>query len=126
MSAFITRWYLQLHAAKVYDAESCWDLVCECVSRIFDEIHLVRASARDAYIQTDAATTCDTYIWATLRAHEVMDKFVLARFDDHPSMASVITKFAVKHSPVSHAAYVKGDIDKVQIIMVRKALSGPR
>ena len=114
MSAFMDRWFRQLHLAAVYRPEDCWQLVCDCVTRIFDELHLVRSMARDAYIANEPTATCDTYLWATLQAHQVMAEFTKYKFDDHPAMASTITRFTVKTSPITPMGKLRSDVDKLK------------
>lgn len=58
-------------------------------------MNLVRWLAQDAYMASDPGHKCDTYKWVILRAHSVMADFVKHCFDDHPVMASAITRFMV-------------------------------
>lgn len=122
LMAFITRWYRQLEGAGVYARCDCWQLVCDCVMQIFDELHLARSTARNAYITSESGRTCNMYTWATLRAHMVMADFLRYKFDNHLSMSSVITKFTVKTSPITPMSMLKADVAKVKKDMVDVAL----
>lgn len=109
----MTRWFRQLYGARVYEKSDCWILDCNCLTRIFEELHLVHSIARDAYVASDPRLTCDTYMWATLCCHEVMAGFVKYKFDDHPAMASTITRFTIRTSPITPMSKIKGEVSKL-------------
>jgi hypothetical protein len=63
-----------------------------CVRRIFEEIHAERVVARDGYDHNDIGFTTAKILWATWKAHGVMDKYIKHQFYEHPSMAAVLAR----------------------------------
>lgn len=117
LTNFISRWYHQLVRTKVYSDTNCWTLVYSCASWIFDELHLMRASTRHAYIASDPAGTCNTYTWAVLHAHGTMAKFMRYKFGNHLAMLAAITKFAVCNSPITPTSALKEEVERPKRIM---------
>ena len=75
-----------------YTKKDAWRITCVSVRRIFEDIHAVRVSARDIRDITDATYTTAQYIWATLKAHEVMEEYMRRQFYEHPSVSAVLAR----------------------------------
>jgi len=66
-------------------------IVCQIVRRIFEDLQSARISARNAQDFEDADFTTASFIYATLKCHEVMEAYVKHQFHAHPHVSSVIT-----------------------------------
>lgn len=114
LSAFITRFYMELLASKTFSEAQCWSLICRCVKRCFNDMADARVTAKDVLDSSDALQTATQYLWATLRTHQFMDDYVKANFEDHPSFASVITRFVTNNNIQSDIKLVESRLDKLE------------
>ena len=81
-----------------YDSDSAWLLSCKLIRRVFDRIGDVWISARDAKMRAADSSTTALIMYATLRAHDVMDEFIKACFENHPTIASEYVKYLARNS----------------------------
>ena len=98
LSAYITRFYDELKISSSFTEEQCWQLVSRCTKRYFQDMASVRVTARDVEHAKDRTTTATEFIWATLNTHGIMEEYIRHNFEDHPSFASVITRFVTNNS----------------------------
>lgn len=98
LSAFITRFHTELLYSGTYSKDQCWSLVCRCVKRIFKDMADVRISAKYIKDNKDMSSSSTRYIWATLKTHTVMRGYINKNFEDHPALASVITRFVTHNN----------------------------
>lgn len=63
-----------------------------CVRRIFEELYSERVVARDVYDQGNPSFTTSKYLWATWKAHSVMNKYLRHQFYEHPSISAVLAR----------------------------------
>jgi hypothetical protein len=82
---------------KGYTKKEAWDLTCLSVRRIFEDIHVVRVVGRDSRDTKNPVLTATQVIWATLRAHVVMDEYSRRNFFEHPSISAVIARHLASH-----------------------------
>jgi len=75
-----------------YSKKDAWRITCVSVRRIFEDIHAVRVSARDIRDISDASYTTAQYMWATFKAHEVMEDYMKRQFYEHPSVSAVLAR----------------------------------
>jgi hypothetical protein len=91
LSAFISddfiKWKSQGHG-KV----NAWHMTSVCVRRIFEEIHSEWIVARDGYDHQDIEFTTAQILWATWKAHMVMDKYTKHQVYEHPAGAAVLSR----------------------------------
>jgi hypothetical protein len=88
MSNFIQRDYeFWLH--KKYSKKDAWELTCLSVRRIFEDIHVVRVVGRDSRDLKNPVLTATQVMWATLRAHTVMEEYSRRNFFEHPSISAL-------------------------------------
>ena len=100
---FITQAYEDiLHAGK-FEPQQCWSLTCAFVKRIFTELGHVRVTARDGINVNDPWGTAATFLFATLKAHVVMQDFMRHSIKDHPSISSEMLKFVCYSQPANSA-----------------------
>ena len=64
----------------------------QIVRRIFEDLQSARISARNAQDFDDAEFTTASFIYATLKCHDVMEAYVKHQFHAHPHISSVITR----------------------------------
>jgi hypothetical protein len=81
------KWKLRGHGQK-----DSWRMTAVCVRRIFEEIHSERVVARDIYDYKDSVFSTAKFLWATWKAHAVMDKYIKHQFYEHPSIAAVLAR----------------------------------
>jgi hypothetical protein len=60
---------------KGYTKREAWDLTCLSVRRIFEYIHVVRVVGRGSRDTKNPVLTATQVLWATLRAHIVMEEY---------------------------------------------------
>jgi hypothetical protein len=91
LTQFITsdyqKWRHRGHAQK-----DAWKMTSVCVRRIFEELYSERVVARDVYDQKDPDFTTAKYLWATWKAHAVMDKYLRHQFYEHPAISAVLAR----------------------------------
>jgi len=91
LSQFITtdfqKWRHRGHAPK-----EAWKMTSVCVRRIFEELYSERVVARDIYDQKDPDFTTAKYLWATWKAHAVMDRYLRHQFYEHPAISAVLAR----------------------------------
>jgi hypothetical protein len=69
-----------------------WQMTLVCVRRIFEEIHAERIVARDGYDHQDVAFTTARILWATWKAHMIMDRYLKHQFYEHPAVAAILAR----------------------------------
>ena len=94
-----------MHSGR-FDSDQAWALTCKFVKRIFTEIGDARIIARDGVHVSDPWTTAAKFLFATLRAHEVMSGFMRLHIKDHPSISSEMVKFICYSQPATDTAEV--------------------
>ena len=92
-----------MHSGK-FDSAQAWKLTCSFVKRIFQEISHERVVARDGIDVADHWATASRFLFATLKAHEVMAAFMKLSIKDHPSVSSEMVKFVCYSQPANDAS----------------------
>lgn len=82
---------------KGYTKKEAWELTCLSVRRIFEDIHVVRVVGRDSRDIKNPTLTATQVIWATLRAHTVMEDYSRRNFFEYPSISAVIARHLASH-----------------------------
>jgi hypothetical protein len=75
-----------------FSKKDAWLVVSQIVRRIFEDLQSARISARNAQDFDDIDFTTATFLYATLRCHDVMEGYVKHQFHAHPHVSSVITR----------------------------------
>jgi hypothetical protein len=80
------------------DAFESWEYPCKVVRGVFDECMQVRGvgaerSSIDEFTLKDAGRM----LWAALKCHKLMDDFVAANFQGHPTLAGYSIQYLFKH-----------------------------
>lgn len=112
LSAYISRFYDELKCSGSFSEDQCWQLVCRCIKRCFQDMSSVRVTARDIKHAKDRDATATEYIWATMKTHAIMEEYVRHNFEDHPSFASVITRFVTNNSFQSDLKDILSRLDR--------------
>ena len=92
-----------MHSGK-FDSTQAWKLTCSFVKRIFQEIAMERVVARDGIDVGNPWNTAAKFLFATLKAHEVMADFMKLSIKDHPSISSEMVKFVCYAQPSNDAS----------------------
>jgi len=69
-----------------FSTKSAWQLVCQIVRRIIEDLQSARISARNVQDWEDVDFT------TTLKCHNIMEAYVKHQFHAHPHVSSVITR----------------------------------
>jgi hypothetical protein len=77
---------------KKYSRKDAWELTCLSVCRIFEDIPVVRVVGRDSRDLKNPSLTATQVLWATLKAHTVMEEYSRRNFFEHPSISAVIAR----------------------------------
>jgi hypothetical protein len=101
LSTFISDDFAKLKA-RGHGKVDAWQMTSVFVQRIFEEIHSEHIVARDGYDHQDVAFTTARILWATWKAHMVMDCYLKHQFYEHPAVATVLARYLVDN-------YVKPD-----------------
>ncbi len=101
---FISTSFEDITHSEKFDDVQAWQLTCKFVKRVFSEIGDVRVIARHGIDTEDKWTTSARFLFATLKAHEVMDSFMRLNIKDHPSISSEMVKFICYAQPSSEAS----------------------
>jgi hypothetical protein len=88
---FISNDY-QKWRVRGYGQKDSWRMTAVCVRRIFEEIHSERVVARDIYDYKDFVFSTAKFLWATWKAHVVMDRYIKHQFYEHPYIATVLAR----------------------------------
>jgi hypothetical protein len=75
-----------------FTTKAAWQIVCQIVRRIFEDLQSARISARNVQDLEDTDFTTATFIYATLKCHDIMEAYVKHQFHAHPHVSSVITR----------------------------------
>jgi hypothetical protein len=75
-----------------FTTKAAWQVVCQIVRRIFEDLQSARISARNVQDLDDTDFTTASFIYATLKCHDIMEAYVKHQFHAHPHVSSVITR----------------------------------
>jgi hypothetical protein len=103
---FISTSYQDTFNSGRFDSDQAWQLTCKFVKRIFVELGDVRITARAGIHINDPWTSAAKFLFATLRAHEVMHSFMRLDIKNHPSISSEMVKFICYSQPASDTSEV--------------------
>ena len=105
-----------MHSGR-FDTHQAWALTSKFVKRIFTEIGDARIIARDGVHVSDPWTTAAKFLFATLRAHEVMSGFMRLHIKDHPSISSEMVKFICYSQPATDTAEVLSRLSSTEVLV---------
>ena len=74
-----------------YARIDAWSLVCQSLRRIFEDIHSERVFGRQVK-SGDESLTAPKYVWAVLKAQQVMTDYSKRNFYEHPSVSAVVAR----------------------------------
>ena len=105
-----------MHSGR-FDTHQAWALTSKFVKRIFTEIGDARIIARDGVHVSDPWTTAAKFVFATLRAHEIMAGFMRLHIKDHPSISSEMVKFICYSQPATDTAEVLSRLTANEVLV---------
>jgi len=120
-----------------FSKKDAWQIVCQIVRRIFEDLQSAWISAQNVQDFEDSDFTTASFIYDTLKCHDVMEAYVKHQFHAHPHVSSVIThhlaanfvkpelNYDSKFSTVEHkvkALSTKLDsyVSKVELLVLKK------
>ncbi len=89
--AFMSQEY-SIWQQRGFTKKDAWLIVSQIVRRIFEDLQSARISARNVQDLEDVDFTTASFIYATLKCHDVMEAYVRHQFHAHPHISSVITR----------------------------------
>jgi uncharacterized protein (DUF1499 family) len=81
------KWRMRSHGQK-----DAWRMTAVSVRRMFEEIHSARVVAQDSYDFKDSTFSAAKFLWATWKAHQVMERYIKHQFYEHPFIAAVLAR----------------------------------
>jgi hypothetical protein len=72
LCSFMSKDYFKWRS-RGHHKQDAWNMTSLCVRRVFEEIHAERVVARDIYDPNDLEFTTAKMLWATWKAHGVME-----------------------------------------------------
>ena len=100
-----------------FESQQAWALTSKFVKRIFTEIADARIIARDGVHISDPWTTAAKFLFATLKAHEVMHDFMRLNIKDHPSISSEMVKFVCYSQPATDTSDILSRLTAGEVLM---------
>ena len=117
MFNFISTSYEDTMHSGRFDTDQAWALTSKFVKRIFTEIANARVVARDGVHVNDPWTTAAKFVFATLKAHVVMQDFMRLDIKDHPSISSEMVKFICYSQPSHDSADLLDRLSTAEALM---------
>lgn len=131
-------WHLELHkyftaeqsvlgALKLPD-DDIFQLFSEVFQLIAESWHVHRSAVHVVGDNIDPVERLATYIWSTLRVHEIMEEFVIARFKHHPIIQSAFVRFLTRKTGENTSAALAAKIAAIDKEMksVKEASGGAK
>jgi hypothetical protein len=78
--------------ARGHTKQDAWNMTSLCVRWVFEEIHSERVVARDMYDPNDLEFTTAKMLWASWKAHCIMEHYLKHHFYEHPSISAVLAR----------------------------------
>jgi hypothetical protein len=75
-----------------FTKKGAWQIFCQIARRIFEDMQSARISARNIQDLDDMDFTTASFLYTTLKCHEIMEGYVKHQFHAHPHVFSVITR----------------------------------
>ena len=116
LTIFISQQYEDIMNSGRFDASQAWTMTCKFIKRIFAEISDVRVTARDGIHADDHVSSAATFIFATLKAQQVMAKYMKANIKDHESISSEMVKYICYSQPSTDAADILSKITNLSAL----------
>jgi hypothetical protein len=80
------------------DAFTSWEYPCKVVRGVFDECMQVQGvGAERSFIDKFTLKDAGRMLWAALKCHKLMDDFVVADFQGHPTLVGYSIQYLFKH-----------------------------
>ena len=111
---FITTSFNDTNNTGRFDVEQSWEMTSKFVKRIFLELYDVRVTARDGIHTDEPWAAAAKFLFATLKAHEIMNEYMRLNIKDHPSISSEMVKFICYSQPATDTADVLQRISNVE------------
>jgi hypothetical protein len=111
---FISTLYEDTMHSRKFTKEQAWSLTSSFVKRIFTELGYVCVIARDGMNMDNPWSTAATFLFATLKAHVIMQDFMRLSIKDHPSISSKMVKFVCYSRPAEDATDLLSHLSGVE------------
>jgi hypothetical protein len=77
---------------RAYTKKEAWKMACRSIHSILDDMQGACMTGQEAGDGCEIDHMTATYIWATAKAHEVMDDYLKYQFFEHPAIAAVLAR----------------------------------
>ena len=111
---FINTSYQDTFNSGRFTSEQAWQLTCKFIKRIFVELGDVRITARAGIHINDPWASAAKFLFATLKAHEVMHSYMIMDIKNHPSISSEMVKFMCFGLPTSDNTEMQNKLSSVE------------
>jgi hypothetical protein len=88
---FVEDFYSEMNGAPAMSAGEAWALTKELMGVIFKDLAMARG-----FVDGIRENSPGFHIWGALKAHEVMQRYRDAQFQDDPALSGVLTHFMLK------------------------------
>jgi hypothetical protein len=86
---FVDKVYGELTGAGAVKGEDAWDLIQELIPEIFSDLRNARSGAQKS-------DTSPSYLWYSLKTHQVMQRYLVYNIRNDPTLTSAITRYILR------------------------------
>ena len=96
--SFVDTLYEKLHVDSRFSAAQSWSLTAQILDRICEELFAPKEGVLETMSVNDPMSVCSHIMWASLKTHDIMDKYIENQFENHPTIAAEYVKFLATNS----------------------------
>jgi hypothetical protein len=104
---YLTNTNRELTDRSGFPLGDAWLLATEIVARICKSLNTASSKIRDISIKSTPLRNTARVLYAMLRVHDVMDKYLKMKIKNHPSISSEYVKFLASHASFKDAQGLK-------------------
>ncbi|KAL7573966.1 hypothetical protein ACA910_001971 [Epithemia clementina (nom. ined.)] len=97
-----------------FDGRKAWSLTTQIVARIFSDMHEVRRTTLTSLQPNNPDSVCTWILWGVFRTQDVMQVYMDAQFQNHPSVSSKYVKFLAVNSGTETVKKLEDKFEKLQ------------
>ncbi|KAL7557530.1 hypothetical protein ACA910_019312 [Epithemia clementina (nom. ined.)] len=97
-----------------FDKQKAWSLTTQILALIFSDMHEVCWTILTSQQPKDPDSVCMWILWGVFRTQDVMQGYMDAQFQDHPSVSSEYVKFLCVNSGTETVKKLEDKFDKLQ------------
>ncbi|KAL7559565.1 hypothetical protein ACA910_009965 [Epithemia clementina (nom. ined.)] len=97
-----------------FDERKAWSLTTQMLARIFSDMHKICQTISTSLQPNNPDSVCARILWGVFRTKDVMQVYMDARFQDHPSVFSKYVKFLAVDSGTETVKKLEDKFEKLQ------------